>query len=127
MLDILNTFVAYPDIICLSETRLKGGPYINVALEDYDLIYFNSTTNAGGVAVYISKNFVIQSISKQDLQVENCEDLWLRISVRNMSILFTLGVLYRHPHHSTNKFIESLNDKLADFNSSKTTYILYSR
>ena len=70
--------------------RLKGESYMNVALEDYDLIYSNSPTNAGGVAVYISKNFVMQSISKQDLQVENCEDLLLRISVRNMPILFTL-------------------------------------
>ena len=95
---------------------------MSIALKDYDLICSNSPINAGGVAVYISKNFVTQSISKQDLQVENCEDLWLHTSVRNTLILFTPGVLFRHPHHSTNEFIESLKDKLADFNSAKTTY-----
>ena len=124
LLDLFNTFTKYPDIICLTETRLKGSPYINVTLSDYELLYSNSPTNAGGVAIHISKNFAIQTISKQDLLVQNCEDFWLHVRLRNTSLQFVVGVLYRHPHSSTSQFFERLNNKIDDINSSKKTYYI---
>ena len=51
--DLLNTCTKYPNIICLIETRIQKSPYMNVTLSDYELLYFNSPTNAGGVAIYI--------------------------------------------------------------------------
>ena len=42
-----------PDIIAISETKLKDGTFSNVNIAGYDLICNNSKTNAGGVALYI--------------------------------------------------------------------------
>ena len=38
-----------PDIICLSETRLKDQVPINVNINEYNFVNANSPTNAGGV------------------------------------------------------------------------------
>ena len=81
---------------------------MNVTLPNYELLYSNSPTNAGGVAMYISKNFAIQSVSKQDLLFLNCEDLWLLVSLRNTPIQFVIGVLYRYPNNSAREFLERL-------------------
>ena len=124
LLDLINTFTKYPDIICITETRLRGSPLMNVTLPNYELLYSNSPTNAGGVAMYISKNFAIQSVSKQDLLIQNCEDLWLHVSLRNTPMQFVIGVLYRHPHNSVREFLERLNNKIADLNSSKKIYYI---
>ena len=110
LLDLINTFTKYSDIICITETRLRGSPLMNVTLPNYELLYSNSPTNAGGVAMYISKNFAIQSVSKQDLLIQNCEDLWLHVSLRNTPLQFVIGVLYRHPHNSAREFLERLNN-----------------
>ena len=43
-------------IICITETKLKGIPDVNISLTGYVFIHNNSSTNAGGVGTYISKN-----------------------------------------------------------------------
>ena len=48
-----NFFDKTSDIICISETRLKQGPLINVNLPGFHLLHNDSPTNAGGVAMYI--------------------------------------------------------------------------
>ena len=112
-------------MLSLTETRLKVSPYIHVTLSDYELLYSNSPTNAGGVAMYISKHFAIQTIIKQDLLVQNSEDLGLHVRLRNTPLQFVIGVLYRHPHGSTSQFLKRLNNKIDDINnSSKKTYYI---
>ena len=58
-----------PDIICVSETKLKDGK-INwqknlVQIENYDLKYDNSPSDAGGVAVYIKKEIFKRVVVKK--------------------------------------------------------------
>ena len=50
--EFLNSFDKTPDIICISETRLKQGPLINVNLPGFHLLHNDSPTNARGFAVY---------------------------------------------------------------------------
>ena len=59
-----------PDIICVSETKLKDGK-INwqknlVQIENYDLKYDNSPSDAGGVAVYIKKEIFKRVVVKKN-------------------------------------------------------------
>ena len=46
-----------PDIVCVSETRLKGEPLINISIPNFKFVHADSTTKAGGVAIYISSKF----------------------------------------------------------------------
>ena len=45
-----------PPIICISETKPKGISYVNISLPGYSFIHENSSTNAGGVGIYILNN-----------------------------------------------------------------------
>ena len=43
-----------PDILCVSETKIKISPLINISLPGYEFFHVDSPTNAGGVVIYIS-------------------------------------------------------------------------
>ena len=70
------------------------------------------------------KNLCYSNNQYQNLLVQNCEDLGLHVSLRNTSIQFVVGVVYRHLHSCTSVFLERLNNKIDDFNSSKKTYCI---
>jgi len=46
--EFLTSLPHPPDIICISETCLKGEPLINISLTDYKFIHTDLPTNAGG-------------------------------------------------------------------------------
>ena len=51
-----------PDIIAISETKITYSQIlVNVDINGYDFIHCNSTTNAGGVGIYIKKNVTLQT------------------------------------------------------------------
>ena len=69
-----------PDIICLSETKIKNLPTVNLSLTGYHSIeHADSQTAAGGVGIYISDNYFSKTIGKNTLNC-NCEDIWILIS-----------------------------------------------
>ena len=55
--EFLKALPCLPDIVCASKTRIKGDPLVNISLPQYNLVHDDSTTRAGGVAIYVSKNF----------------------------------------------------------------------
>ena len=73
--ELLNSLAMLPDLICLSETKLKNYPLTNASIPGYaPLITADSDTNAGGVGAYVSENFSATVLGKNLLQ-SNCEDL----------------------------------------------------
>jgi len=42
-----------PDVICISETKLKENKHDLIDISGYNFLFNNSTTNAGGVGLYI--------------------------------------------------------------------------
>ena len=50
----LSQLPVIPHIICLSETKIKDMPLINLSLPGYSFMHVNSPTNAGGVGIYVS-------------------------------------------------------------------------
>ena len=50
--EFLVTLNFSTDIICLTETRLKSEPLINIELPHYKFLHVDTTTTAGGVAIY---------------------------------------------------------------------------
>jgi len=52
--EFLNFLPHYPDIVCISETRIRGEPSINISIFNYNFVHVDSATKPGGVAMYIS-------------------------------------------------------------------------
>ena len=114
-----------PHIICLSETRIKHEPLINIELNNYSFIHANSKTNAGGVAMYIHDSVKFE-VSPEQYELANAESLWISVFDDNQAPFYIVGIIYRHPTTSdVDLFIEELSTCLTKFsNNNSTFYIL---
>ena len=66
-----------PDIICLSKTKTKNLPMVNLSLIGYHSIkHADSQTAAGRIGIYISDNYSSKTIGKNTLNC-NYEDIWI--------------------------------------------------
>ena len=72
--EIIYSFKEKPHIICLSETKIKNNPMLNLSIPGYKFVHANSLTNAGGVGVYVSEAFHFEIITF-DFQYAGCEQL----------------------------------------------------
>ena len=77
MYDILESLPFDPDIICLSESRIKNAPIGNAELPGYNFINVSLKNNAGGAAMYIHDALSF-SLEKR-LNFCRCECLWLNV------------------------------------------------
>ena len=68
-----------PDVICLTETRIKNDPVLNIMIPQYKFYHVHSQTSAGGVAVYVSDN-VTSKLCPNQYVMPNSESLWLELS-----------------------------------------------
>ena len=67
-----------PDVICLTETRVKDQPLANINLPNYSFVHTPPQSNAGGVAVYVSLNLKF-SLDDNQHQLHNSESIWLNL------------------------------------------------
>ena len=91
------------DVICLTETRIKLHPLLNISLPNYTFFHTDSTTNAGGVGIYVLNKFQVKKSITQ-YNFSKSEFLWLDIYENNFKTELTMGVVYRHPNQT--KIIE---------------------
>ena len=97
-----------PSIIAISETGLKCD--INnkskvedstVSIKGYDIKRTDTTTEKGGVALYINDDLDYEMRNDFKLKIDFCEDLWVEIKPRkkaNSQKLFT-GIQMHHIYH----------------------------
>ena len=108
-----------PHIICLSETRLNYLPLTNIELHGYKLLHADSTTRAGGVAIYRSISLTVDIISNPGLDIIGCENLWIKLNCPDVII----GLIYRHPKNDVKLFLQKLNRSLEQYNNKKVYLI----
>ena len=65
--DVLSTVKSIPDIIAISETKLKDDSIYNINIPGYVFVNTNSPTNAGGVGIYTSQE--LEFIRRRDLEI----------------------------------------------------------
>lgn len=122
--DLLETFNSAPEIIAISETKLKDQNIYNINIPNYSFINTNSKTSSGGVGMYISKD--LDYIRRHDLECSTAafESCWIEIS-RQKQKNIVVGCIYRHPSSDCVEFNEKLKEQLNDLdNSSKEVFIL---
>ena len=106
--EFLQQLTKTPDIICISETRLKTDLYTNIRLPNYRFICDNSTSNAGGTGIYITNNIKFELLDKLHIDIEGYENLWIKLLDYNIIII----TIYRHPKANKKSFLEALEKKL---------------
>ena len=111
-----------PHVICLSETRIKKNPLINIELTNYSFVHVNSKSNAGGVSIYIRKNLNYE-ISENQHVLTNSESLWITITENLLS--YSVGIIYWHPSSSdVQAFIEDFSICLKELNISNSSFYI---
>ena len=94
-----------PHIICLSKTRLNFSSLTYIDLPGYKLLHTDSTTRAGAVAVYFSICLNADNISIIDIDIDECENLWIKVNDPDIVI----ELIYRHTTNNSKLFVKKLN------------------
>ena len=86
---MLQTLPYPPDILFLSETKIKLSRLPNVNLTGYQpVILVNSQTNASGVGVYVTDKLTVIPLGKNELNlIKNSKALFKIIKFLNASDL----------------------------------------
>ena len=125
-----------PDIICISESRLKDGKIKwqsgLVSIDDYALKYDNSKTSAGGVAIYVNDKLNIKVKTSLKLKVDDCESIFMEVYPNgngvpakiNAKNTVLLGCVYRHPRWCTSTCIDKLSEKINLYNDQNIPVII---
>ena len=128
--DIFDKCQSLPDILAITETKLKKGDD-EPPIGGYVFERTDTTTEFGGVGIYISNDFKYSVRSDLALGVRHCEDIWIDIKTdqSNKSSTYgsknlVIGVIYRHPGHKYDFYCSQLCDTLNKLNASKTDYVV---
>ena len=122
-IDELRTFLSILDhpfqIICISETRLHDDQSLsNIEIDGYDFVHTKTTTQCGGVGIYIKSGIEYEVLDHLSLTHHNVsESIFIEIK-NNRRKKVIIGCIYRHPR-PVPEFLNIYFDKMLD-NISKT-------
>ena len=86
-------------------------------------MHANSTTNAGGVAMYVSDYLDMELANQFNIDCPGCEELWIKVRLKT-NFIFLTCVVYKHPKTSKDIFIDNLNRSLAKVNHEKLNCVV---
>ena len=113
--DLLDTLSKSIDIIAVTETRLNSSSLDNIDLEKYNFFNDNSSTNAGGVGIYINKSIKATQELKFDMSaVESC---WVELDTgpSKQNVLIGCGCIYKNPSAIVTDFTNELRTEHNDW------------
>ena len=108
------------DVIGITETKLND-IRTPPMMDDYDFLSNNSSTNAGGVGLYIKSKLPYNKVDDFTLKCSRCEDLWIKIHYKKP---LTIGVVYRHPGYNITEFKQKFEKSLEILNEHKSSFVI---
>ena len=106
---LLHQLSTPPEVICITESKLKDGFNCAVSIPDYNFFHANSQTNAGGVTIYLSKDIAAKLETNYQFQVIGCENSFLSLEMSNKKFV---GFVCKHPDPNKVLFLERLEETL---------------
>ena len=122
--DLIQSLPNHPDIICISETWITHQPITNVSLPGYEFIYYPTKKKAGGVAMYVSTIYQFEITDIFNIDCDDCENLWTKLSHVRTNAKNIVGVVYRHPTPKHENFISALNESIMKITKTNQTFYL---
>ena len=123
--DFLLCLTFTPDVLCLSESRIKKQPLVNINLSGYSFVNVDPVGNAGDVAMYVRKDLKITQ--EQNIHLCGCESLWLTLYQPNTNKKLTIATIYMTrvpPSRATDKFVEDFSNCLEKLAYEKKTFYI---
>ena len=77
--ELLTNYDMLPDIIAMSETKLKLSQVYNTKLSGYHFYHKGTTTSWGGVEFFIKESLSISICKEFGLNIPNSEDMWIQL------------------------------------------------
>ena len=119
--ELLSHFKTSPDIIIVSETKLKANEKCQVIVEGYNFIHEGTNTNADGVGIFI-KDYISYSLCNNlRIDIRDCEGIWIKLNHKYLNNCIVRAI-YRHPYQIMKQFQEKLENTVEYFNYNKNTY-----
>ena len=84
--ELLHQLSIPPDVICITESKLKDVFSCTISISDYNFFHANSPTNAGGVAIYVSKDLDAKLESNYQFQMVGCQNLFLSLKLATKNL-----------------------------------------
>ena len=85
-----------PEIICISETRLKANVIKILSIPDYTFYHSLAVvTNADRVAVYIPNQFHFETTQEYNIENADCENYWMKLHHLGNKANYDVGVACR--------------------------------
>ena len=107
--EFLSNSNFFPDIIAITETRIKDQTAINIDVTGYKYFFFKSFNNAGGVGMFINDTLNCRVLNRFHVGLSSGENIWLNVITKD-SKSYIVSVLHQHPFSTdVANFIDQLN------------------
>ena len=102
------------DVVCFSETWLKGETVNLLQVDNYVLYRCLREGIGGGVSAFVRSEYCCEVIDSLTLSLDYFESLFLKIKSKND--IFLLAVIYRPPSSSSDMFFDKFGEVLNGVN-----------
>ena len=115
LLGYLSTIKQQFDIICLTETWLNEGRFIENYFSDYNKFYSKRPANqslGGGCAIFIKRTFYCTELSHLSCNLDHIECIFVELTYLTKKL--TIGCCYRKPvPNNASNFIEDISFRIS--------------
>ena len=120
----MSTLSAQPLVISLTETKIKGHPFVNINLPGYNFLQVKSFSNAGDAGVYISESLQFEKLTFVTT-ISGSESVWIKkITCPSTYVNHVIGTVYRHPNTNVNEFNDYVIKILTNLNMTHKHYFI---
>ena len=109
------------DILAISETKLNKNNVNLASIENYSIVYSNSSSNAGRVAIYILNNLKFTRREDLEFNSSDSENVFVEITLHSKKVII-FGLIYRRPRNSFSEFQDKFFKQLLNWD--KTSLII---
>ena len=134
--EFLDTLDKLPDIICISETKIRN--HLKIEFEDtfgfnqiqlqgyHPFIYNKTETYFGGTGIYVLDKFSFRKRNDLDINIPGeCEASFIEINLKSDSISRSMIIcsMYRHPHDNHEDFYDTFSETISKINVKTPIFI----
>ena len=113
----------YPDVIALTETKIKeSGTQVNRVLNGYTFVHNDTKTSAGGVGIYIKSHICFKLRQDLEIKCREYEAIWIEIVQNGKTNV--IGVIYRHPNYNFQEFQNNFLNTLHNLNKTRCKFYI---
>ena len=113
------------DILAISKTKLTDEKVNCAKIPNYNFVFSNLSTNAGGVAFYMLNKLHFTRSHYLESKTNDRENVFVGSKIKYTKKI-VIGLLYRHPTSNFTEFQDKFTSILNQLNQTKQDYVICS-